>query len=150
MSVQELEKAVARLPSPELAQFTAWFEEYQADLWDKQIEADAVSGRLDALAEQANREFEAGRLLRQFPACRTGDSESAGIRAAVEGQGPCFADGKRLEFAEEGVEASLLEVMIVGEGIGEAKLFHDDEGSAVGEAPVFVAEAFVADEGGLK
>lgn len=37
MSVQELETAVTQLPSPELAQFAAWFEEYQADLWDKQI-----------------------------------------------------------------------------------------------------------------
>jgi len=65
MSVQELEKAVTQLPSPELALFTAWFEEYQSDLWDKQIEQDALSGRLDSLAEQANREFEAGhcRLL---------------------------------------------------------------------------------------
>jgi len=60
MSVQELEKAVTQLPSPELAQFTAWFEEYQADLWDKQIEEDALAGRLDALAEQVNWEFEAG------------------------------------------------------------------------------------------
>ena len=39
---------------------TAWFEEHQADLWDKQIEEDALAGRLDALAEQANWEFEAG------------------------------------------------------------------------------------------
>lgn len=61
MSIQELEKPVTQLPSPELAQFAAWFEEYQANLWDKQIEQDALSGRLDALAEQANREFEAGR-----------------------------------------------------------------------------------------
>jgi len=61
MSVQELEKAVTQLPNPELAQFAAWFEEYQADLWDQQIERDALSGRLDALAEQADREFEAGR-----------------------------------------------------------------------------------------
>lgn len=61
MSVQELEKAVTQLPFPELAQFTVWFEEYQADLWDKQIEADALAGRLDALAEQANLEFEAER-----------------------------------------------------------------------------------------
>ena len=60
MSVQELEAAVTQLPSPELAQFTAWFEEYQADLWDQQIEQDALSGRLGALAEQANWEFEAG------------------------------------------------------------------------------------------
>ena len=61
MSVQELEKAVTQLPTPDLAQFAAWFEEYQADLWDKQIEQDVLSGRLDALADQANHEFEAGR-----------------------------------------------------------------------------------------
>jgi len=61
MSIQEIETAVTQLPSPELASFAAWFEEYQADLWDKQIEQDALSGRLDALAEQANKEFEAGR-----------------------------------------------------------------------------------------
>lgn len=59
MSVQELEKAVTQLPTPELAQFTAWFEEYQSDLWDKQIEQDALAGRLDTLAEQANWEWEA-------------------------------------------------------------------------------------------
>lgn len=61
MSVQELEKAVTLLPTSELAQFKAWFERYQADLWDQQIEQDALAGRLDALAEQAHREFEAGR-----------------------------------------------------------------------------------------
>ncbi len=61
MSVQELEKAVVQLPTPELAQFAAWFEAYQADLWDQQIERDALAGRFDALAEQANQEFEAGR-----------------------------------------------------------------------------------------
>lgn len=60
MSIQEIETAVASLPSPELAQFTAWFEEYQAEQWDNQIEQDALSGRLDALTEQANRDFDAG------------------------------------------------------------------------------------------
>lgn len=33
----------------------------QADLWDKQIEEDALAGRLDALGAEADREFEAGR-----------------------------------------------------------------------------------------
>lgn len=60
MSVQELESAVKHLPSSELAQFAAWFEEFQAEAWDRQIEQDILAGRLDALAEQANREFEAG------------------------------------------------------------------------------------------
>jgi hypothetical protein len=61
MSVQEIEAAITQLPNPELSQLAAWFEEYQADLWDQQIEKDALSGRFDALAEQANQEFEAGR-----------------------------------------------------------------------------------------
>ena len=61
MSVQELEAAVIQLPTPELARFAAWFEEYQADLWDQQIERDVLAGRFDALAEEANREFDAGR-----------------------------------------------------------------------------------------
>ena len=35
--------------------------EMEADAWDKQIEKDANAGRLDALAEQATADFEAGR-----------------------------------------------------------------------------------------
>ena len=61
MSVQEIEAAITRLPAPEMVQFTAWFEQYQADLWDRQIEADALAGRLDALGQEADQEFEAGR-----------------------------------------------------------------------------------------
>ena len=61
MSVQESEAAVVQLPSPELARLQLVFEEYQAGLWDQQIERDALSGRLDALADEANQEFEAGR-----------------------------------------------------------------------------------------
>ena len=61
MSIQEIETAIQQLPTPDEAQLAAWFEEYQADLWDRQIEADALAGRLDALGQQADREFEAGR-----------------------------------------------------------------------------------------
>ena len=61
MSVQEIETAIAQLPNPEVAQLAAWLEEYLADLWDRQIEADALAGRLDALGREADREFEAGR-----------------------------------------------------------------------------------------
>lgn len=64
MSVQEIETAITKLPTPELAQLAAWFEEFQADQWDRQIEADALAGRLDALGQQADQEFEAGRCRR--------------------------------------------------------------------------------------
>ena len=61
MSVQELENAVTQLPKEELARFSQWFEEYLADEWDRQIEADALAGRLDHLIAQADAGFEAGR-----------------------------------------------------------------------------------------
>lgn len=61
MSVQELQTAVTQLPSHDLAQFVAWIEEYQAQAWDRQIEQDIHAGCLNALADQADREFDAGR-----------------------------------------------------------------------------------------
>ena len=61
MSVQELEAAVTQLEPSELARFAKWFEDYQADEWDRQFEADVAAGRLDALGRQADEDFEAGR-----------------------------------------------------------------------------------------
>jgi hypothetical protein len=61
MSVQELETAVSSLSGAELSEFQAWFEEFLADGWDRQIEQDALAGRLDHLAVEADSEFEAGR-----------------------------------------------------------------------------------------
>jgi hypothetical protein len=60
MSVDELEKAVAELPPDKLAKFRAWFEEFAAEEWDRQIEADIKAGKLDALAEEAIKEHKAG------------------------------------------------------------------------------------------
>jgi len=62
MSVEELEKAVADLPSDQLAKFRAWFEEFEAAHFDAQIEADAKSGKLDRLAETALQDFRQGRF----------------------------------------------------------------------------------------
>ena len=61
MSVQELETAVSELSPDELARFAKWFEDYQADEWDRQFEADVAAGKLDALGRQADADFEAGR-----------------------------------------------------------------------------------------
>ena len=61
MSVQEIEAAVTRLSAEELARFSQWFEEYAADQWDRQIEADIRAGRFDAAGKRAEEEFEAGR-----------------------------------------------------------------------------------------
>ena len=61
MSVEELESAVARLAPDELARFSEWFQEFAADQWDRQIEADIRAGRLDAAGQRADADFKAGR-----------------------------------------------------------------------------------------
>ena len=61
MTLDDLENAVAGLSSEELAQFRAWFLEFDSAQWDRQIEEDAAAGRLDALADEALREHESGK-----------------------------------------------------------------------------------------
>ena len=61
MSVQELESAVAQLSPDELTKFSTWFEEYVAEAWDRAFEADVKAGKLDALGQEADKDFEAGR-----------------------------------------------------------------------------------------
>lgn len=61
MSVKELESAVANLSREELSQFSRWFEEFQADAWDEQIERDVESGRFDRVFKEVDEEFETGR-----------------------------------------------------------------------------------------
>src|ERR1035438_6466001 len=60
-SVNEIEEAVLRLPAAELAAFRAWFAEFDAAAWDRRIEDDVASGRLDALADEALEDLRAGR-----------------------------------------------------------------------------------------
>lgn len=59
--VQKIEQAVEHLSELQLAEFRRWFAEFDADAWDKQIEADAAAGKLDALAEEALAEYHSGR-----------------------------------------------------------------------------------------
>jgi hypothetical protein len=61
MGIKEIESAIARLPPSELAELVKWFEEFQAQAWDAQLEQDVKAGRLDALLEQAEQDFEQGR-----------------------------------------------------------------------------------------
>ena len=61
MSVQELESAITQLSPDELAKFTTWFEEFVADAWDREFEADVKAGKLDALGKEADADFEVGR-----------------------------------------------------------------------------------------
>lgn len=61
ITVEELEKLVARLPQDQLRKFRAWYEKFDSDAWDEQIEKDAAGGKLDALAEASVAEHQAGK-----------------------------------------------------------------------------------------
>ena len=61
INTQELKTTVSKLSPDELLQFSEWFEEFMADQWDKKIESDILSGRLDAAGKNADNEFIAGR-----------------------------------------------------------------------------------------
>jgi hypothetical protein len=65
MTIEELEKAVAKLPPDDLARFRAWFERFDAARFDEKIERDAKSGKLDRLADAALDDFREGRAREQ-------------------------------------------------------------------------------------
>ena len=60
-TVAEIEAAVARLPKEEFWDLTERLIAMREQEWDRQIEKDAESGKLDKLFDQADRDFEAGR-----------------------------------------------------------------------------------------
>lgn len=63
MSVQELQAAVATLSPQEFTTFDAWLEEFKADAWDRQIEEDAHTGKLDELYVRLRKENESGESI---------------------------------------------------------------------------------------
>ena len=60
MTIDDIEKAVTKLPPDELARFRAWFEQFDAARFDERIARDTAAGRLDGFAEEALRDFRKG------------------------------------------------------------------------------------------
>ena len=60
-NVKQIEDAVRALPPDELAEFRTWFHDFDADLWDRQIERDAEAGKFDSLAAAALKAHHDGR-----------------------------------------------------------------------------------------
>ncbi|MDX2271793.1 MAG: hypothetical protein NW237_07565 [Cyanobacteriota bacterium] len=61
ITLGEIEQAVRQLSSEDLSAFRTWFAEFDAELWDRQFEANVGDGRLDALAEKALQHLREGR-----------------------------------------------------------------------------------------
>ena len=60
MTIQEIEHAITQLPKSELNELFAWLVEFHHQSWDKQIENDLDSGRLDGVIAEAEKEYQAG------------------------------------------------------------------------------------------
>ena len=59
--VEELEGKIKALSAHELRELRAWLAEYDAEAWDRQFHADAMAGRLDAMADKALKDWSEGR-----------------------------------------------------------------------------------------
>ena len=57
---QSFEREIEKLSAEELAAFRDWFSNYDADAWDRQMEADVKAGKLDRLAAEALAEDKRG------------------------------------------------------------------------------------------
>jgi predicted esterase len=55
--VKSIEQAVQSLAPADLAEFRRWFTEFDSVAWDRQIETDIASGRLDKLLAEAEQDF---------------------------------------------------------------------------------------------
>jgi len=62
MRMEEIKNAVVSLPEDEYRRFRDWFLESDWTHWDKQIQADSDSGKLDFLVKEAMDEKSRGKL----------------------------------------------------------------------------------------
>ena len=59
--LQAIEEEIKKLSPEELAEFREWFLERDAEEWDREIERDANSGKLDKLFEKSLADHRAGK-----------------------------------------------------------------------------------------
>jgi hypothetical protein len=61
-TVQEIKSAIGSLPHQEFMKLLNWIHDKDWGEWDKQLEADATSGKLDFLTEEALEEKRKNKL----------------------------------------------------------------------------------------
>lgn len=59
--VEQVERQIENLSAENLAKFRTWFFEFDARVWDAQIEADLKAGKLKGLIAEALAEYKAGK-----------------------------------------------------------------------------------------
>ncbi len=64
ITVAEIKDAVEKLPDQEYKTFLEWFEHFEEEKWDKELESHVYAGKLDALGEKALADFKKGKYKR--------------------------------------------------------------------------------------
>ena len=59
--IESIEREIERLDEGAFATLRAWFIEYDNTRWDRQIESDAATGKLDSIVEEARTEHRKGK-----------------------------------------------------------------------------------------
>ncbi|MBF0458582.1 MAG: hypothetical protein HQK99_11905 [Nitrospirae bacterium] len=63
-TLNDIEKAITALMEDDLVRLRDWFDEFDAEVWDRQFEEDAKSDRLKIVSGIAVLEFKQGRYKR--------------------------------------------------------------------------------------
>jgi hypothetical protein len=58
----DIEAAIKQLPESDVRQLGAWLQEYLNERWERQIEADLASGKLDNLIAKAEADIAANQV----------------------------------------------------------------------------------------
>ncbi|MGL5508394.1 MAG: hypothetical protein ACRC2J_16935 [Microcoleaceae cyanobacterium] len=60
MTIEQIENAILNLSEQDFTKLRNWLLDLDYQQWDEKLEKDIIDGKLDALAEEALAEFEAG------------------------------------------------------------------------------------------
>lgn len=58
----EIEQAIKELPAAEARQLAGWLNQYLDDAWDKQMQTDLSTGKLDKFIAKVESEIEANQV----------------------------------------------------------------------------------------
>ena len=61
IKIMDIEKAISNLPHNQLAQFRSWFEKFDNEKWDRELEEDVKAGKFTALGKEALEDFKNGK-----------------------------------------------------------------------------------------
>lgn len=64
LTLEQIESAILQLSPDEYRKLMEWFADLDYQRWDEQLEKDIADGKLEALAQEARAEFEAGHCRR--------------------------------------------------------------------------------------